>query len=63
MQREASQTNGYSKSPEALAAEQGISPVTNFEDLLGDFWPEEESVDDFIAAVREWRREVRDPNP
>lgn len=24
-----------------------------------DFWPEDESVDDFIAAVREWRAEGR----
>ena len=24
-------------------------------DLLGDFWPEEESIEDFLAAMREWR--------
>jgi hypothetical protein len=24
---------------------------------MGDLWPENESVDDFIAAVREWRRD------
>ena len=42
---------------EALAAQQGVSPISNFDDLLGDFWPEDESADDFIAAVREWRRE------
>jgi len=24
---------------------------------MGDLWPENESVDDFLAAVREWRRE------
>jgi hypothetical protein len=23
--------------------------------LLGNFWPEEESTDDFLAAMREWR--------
>ncbi len=40
-----------------LAAEQGVQPVTNFDDLLGDFWPEDETADDFIAAVRNWRRE------
>ena len=40
-----------------LAAEQGVRPVERFEDLLGDFWPEDETADDFIAAVREWRRE------
>ena len=40
-----------------LAAEQGVRPVERFEDLLGDFWPEDESVDDFLDAVRRWRRE------
>jgi hypothetical protein len=40
-----------------LAAAQGVSPITNVDDLLGDFWPEDETADDFIAAVREWRRE------
>ena len=41
----------------ALAAEQGVSSVRDFEDLLGNFWPEEESADDFVAAVQQWRRE------
>lgn len=40
-----------------LVTSHGIKPVTRFEKLLGDFWPEDESADDFIAAVREWRRE------
>jgi predicted HTH domain antitoxin len=40
-----------------LAAEQGVRPVRRFEDLLGDFWPEDESADDFITAIRQWRRE------
>ena len=40
-----------------LAAQQGVQPVANFEDLLGDFWPEDETADEFIAAVRQWRRE------
>ena len=40
-----------------LIAAQGVKPVARFEDLLGDFWPEEESADEFIAAVRKWRRE------
>ncbi len=40
-----------------LAAQQGVSPVTNFDDLLGDFWPEDETADEFIAAVRQWRRD------
>ena len=40
-----------------LAAEQGVSPVGSADELVGDFWPEDESVDDFLAAVREWRRD------
>jgi hypothetical protein len=42
---------------ESLAAQQGVSAVSDFDSLLGDFWPEEESADQFIASVREWRRE------
>jgi hypothetical protein len=42
---------------EALAADQGAPLAARFEDLLGDFWPEDETADDFITAVREWRRE------
>lgn len=32
-------------------------PVQKLEELYGDFWPEDESVDDFISAVQQWRRE------
>jgi hypothetical protein len=42
---------------EALAAQQRVSTVSDFDSLLGDFWPEEESADQFIATIREWRRE------
>ena len=38
-----------------LAKEQGVKPVTNLSDLKID-WPDDESVDDFIALVREVRR-------
>lgn len=34
-----------------------LQPLQRLEDLWGDFWPEGESVDDFIAAVRTWRQE------
>jgi hypothetical protein len=40
-----------------LAAEQDVTAVADFDSLLGDFWPEDESADDFIAQVRSWRRE------
>ena len=49
------------KSLEELATEQDVSPVATPEELKADFWPEDESCDEFIATVREWRREgVRD---
>jgi hypothetical protein len=43
---------------EKMIRERGIKPMT-IERLraMGDLWPEDESVDDFIAAVREWRRD------
>lgn len=45
---------------EALALEQGVEPVADFDDLLGDFWLEDEGVDEFVAALREWRRDHSD---
>lgn len=41
----------------ALAANQRAPRAVHFEDLLGDFWPEDESADEFIATLRSWRRE------
>lgn len=41
----------------ALAEEQGVLPIRNFDDLLGDFWPEDETADDFIEEIRRLRRE------
>ena len=32
-------------------------PVERFEDLLGDFWPEDETCDEFIAWLREGRQD------
>jgi hypothetical protein len=46
-----------SKSVEQLAREQGVQPVDNPDDLLGDFWPEDESIDDFLAWLQEVRRD------
>jgi len=42
-------------SAEELIAAQGLTFPRDPKELLGDFWPEEESIDDFLAAVREWR--------
>lgn len=41
--------------PDVLAAKQGIGPLTDFRQMKFDAWPEGESVDDFIAAIREER--------
>jgi len=40
---------------EELISEQGVVFPRDPRDLLGDFWPEEESIDDFLVALREWR--------
>ena len=40
---------------EELIATQGLTFPRDPQDLLGDFWPEEESIDDFLSAIREWR--------
>lgn len=42
---------------ETLAREQGVGPVTDPNVLVGDFWPDDETIDDFLEAVRNWRRE------
>jgi hypothetical protein len=44
---------------EALAREQGILPVADFDALLANSWPDDESADDFLAAREQWRREGR----
>jgi len=41
---------------ERLAAEQGVQPITDFDSLRADFWPEQESVADFVRIVRVRRR-------
>jgi glycerol-3-phosphate O-acyltransferase len=40
-----------------LARQQGVEPIRSIEDLQGDFWPEEESVDDFLDWVRTMRQQ------
>ena len=46
-------------SVEQLVAQQGTGPVTDVNVLRGDFWPEEESIDEFLATLHEWRGHVR----
>ena len=42
-------------SSEELASQQGVQPIADPTELLGDFWPEDESIDDFLATLRRWR--------
>lgn len=39
-----------------LAKKQHVQPVKDFDTLL-DGWPPEESVDDFITTLRQWRQQ------
>jgi hypothetical protein len=47
----------YTASPsfEELAAQQGVTPIDDFETLLGEPLPEDESVEEFSASLRGWR--------
>ena len=47
-------TEGY-PTIEELISEQGAVLPRDPQDLLGDFWPQEESIEDFLSALREWR--------
>ena len=38
-----------------LTAQQNTGPITDVSVLYGDFWPEDEPIDDFLAALHEWR--------
>jgi hypothetical protein len=40
---------------EELAAQQGKGPVHDVRILHGDFWPEDELIEDFLAALHDWR--------
>lgn len=40
-------------------AAQGTGPITDVSVLRGDFWPEEESMEDFLVALHEWRGHER----
>jgi hypothetical protein len=51
-----SEFNG-SPSLEELAAQQGVAPIDDFDSLLGKPSPGDESPDEFLTMLREWRRE------
>jgi hypothetical protein len=43
------------KSAAQHAEEQGVQPIQDVEELAGD-WPPEDSIDDFLAFLREIRK-------
>jgi hypothetical protein len=43
---------------QALARQQGVEPIHDPDVLRGDFWPEDESIDDFIRHLRASRRDT-----
>lgn len=45
------------KTLEELAAEQGVEPIHSLSELRGDFWPEDEDLDEFTEELRRWRDE------
>jgi hypothetical protein len=42
---------------EELANQQGVTPIDDFEVLLGKPSPEDDSVEEFSSMLRQWRRE------
>jgi hypothetical protein len=52
-----SSPNGV-RSLEKLAAQQCVTPIDDFDSRLGKPSSEDESVDEFQALLRSWRREV-----
>ena len=42
---------------EELAEQQGVKAVADPSTLTGDFWPEDETTEEVIATLRQWRKE------
>ena len=47
------------KSLAQLIAEQGTRSLS-FDEMLGDFWPVDEPVDEFLSTWRRWRSEAEE---
>ena len=60
-QRSARRAHRIAPEPEPdlrqLALEQGAPLAADVDRLLGDFWPEDEDADEFLATLRYWRQE------
>jgi hypothetical protein len=39
-----------------LAERQSVQPIKSFDAMLGG-WPDDEPIEDFLQAIREWRRQ------
>jgi len=46
---------GGHRTVDQLVSEQGTGPIDDVELLRGDFWPEEESIEELAAALDRWR--------
>ena len=42
----------------ALAEQQKVQPIRSIDDLRSDFWPAEESTDDFLSWLRHTRQDT-----
>jgi hypothetical protein len=51
-----SQNRAHSRAWE-LAKQQGVKPIQNVEEVKGNFWPEEESTDEFLSWLRKTRQD------
>jgi hypothetical protein len=38
-----------------LIAQQGKGPIRDPRTLLGDLWPDDEPIEEFLAALHKWR--------
>jgi hypothetical protein len=49
--------NNFEANPtlDELIAQQDKGPITDMRIFHGNFWPEDEPMEDFFAALREWR--------
>ena len=59
LEREDARRRAHARAWE-LAKQQGVTPIRDINELKGDFWPEDESIDDFLAWLRATRREDED---
>ena len=58
-------TRNFEASPslDDLIAQQGKGPITDVSVLHGDFWPDDEPIEDFITALNEWRGHAKPSKP